>query len=260
MTNSEQQATPPEILDLPVGLEAAGTRRETDAMGAVDVPADRYWGAQTQRSLEHFTVGDDHMPQGIHHAYGYVKMAAALVNGQAGRLPQWMAGLIARVAAEVIAGRPRRALPALRLADRLGHADQHERQRGHQQPRDPAARRHARQQGAGPPQRPRQPARSPPTTASRPRLHIAAVLALQNHAAARARRNLHAALDGQGTAVGRHRQDRPHPPAGRDVPLTSARSGPATRPRSSAAIAAAASRRCRACTNSPPAARRSAPA
>lgn len=103
MTNSQQE-TPPEILDLPVGVEAAGTRRETDAMGAVDVAADKYWGAQTQRSLEHFTVGDDHMPREIHHAYGYVKMAAALVNGEAGRLPRWMADLIARVASEVIAG------------------------------------------------------------------------------------------------------------------------------------------------------------
>jgi len=93
-----------ETLELPVGIDATGTRRETDAMGAVEVPADRYWGAQTQRSLEHFSIGDDHMPPGIHHAYGYVKMAAALVNGEAGRLPEWMADLIARVAAEVIAG------------------------------------------------------------------------------------------------------------------------------------------------------------
>ncbi len=93
-----------ETLDLPIGIDATGTRRETDAMGAVEVPADRYWGAQTQRSLEHFSIGDDHMPAAIHHAYGYVKMAAALVNGEAGRLPEWMADLIARVAAEVISG------------------------------------------------------------------------------------------------------------------------------------------------------------
>jgi len=99
-----EQGTPPEIRNLPIGIDATGTRRESDAMGEIQVPADRYWGAQTQRSLEHFTVGDDHMPQGIHHAYGYVKMAAALVNGEAGRLPRWMADLIARVAAEVISG------------------------------------------------------------------------------------------------------------------------------------------------------------
>lgn len=94
----------PKILDIPVGLEATGTRRETDSMGAVDVPADRYWGAQTQRSLIHFSIGDDRMPKAVYHAYGYVKKAAALVNGRAGRLPAWKAELIGKVADEVIAG------------------------------------------------------------------------------------------------------------------------------------------------------------
>ncbi|MFJ8364228.1 class II fumarate hydratase [Streptomyces sp. NPDC093984] len=94
----------PEIHDVPIGLHATGTRRETDSMGAVDVPADRYWGAQTQRSLTHFSIGDDHMPKEVYHAYGHVKMAAAIVNGRAGRLPAWKARLIERVADEVIAG------------------------------------------------------------------------------------------------------------------------------------------------------------
>ena len=79
----------PKVLDLPVGLDAqpGETRRETDSMGAIEVPADRYWGAQTQRSLVHFSIGDDRMPMAVCHAYGYVKKAAATVNGQAGRLP-----------------------------------------------------------------------------------------------------------------------------------------------------------------------------
>ncbi|GHH09521.1 lyase family protein [Streptomyces lanatus] len=94
----------PEIRDVPIGLHATGTRRETDSMGAVDVPADRYWGAQTQRSLTHFSIGDDHMPKEVYHAYGHVKKAAAIVNGRAGRLPAWKARLIERVAGEVIAG------------------------------------------------------------------------------------------------------------------------------------------------------------
>jgi fumarate hydratase class II len=94
----------PRILDIPVGLHAVGTRGETDSMGAIDVPADRYWGAQTQRSLIHFSIGDDRMPKAVYHAYGYVKKAAALVNGRAGRLPGWKSGLIQRVADEVIAG------------------------------------------------------------------------------------------------------------------------------------------------------------
>ncbi|WP_281154051.1 class II fumarate hydratase [Streptomyces sp. HYC2] len=94
----------PNIRDIPVGLHATGTRRETDSMGAVDVPADRYWGAQTQRSLIHFSIGDDRMPKAVYHAYGYVKKAAATVNGRAGRLPAWKARLIEKVADEVIAG------------------------------------------------------------------------------------------------------------------------------------------------------------
>ena len=95
----------PQILDLPIGLRATGTRRETDSMGAIDVPADKYWGAQTQRSLTHFSIGDDKMPKAVYHAYGSVKKAAAIVNGRAGRLPGWKATLIARVADEVIAGK-----------------------------------------------------------------------------------------------------------------------------------------------------------
>jgi fumarate hydratase class II len=73
--------------DTPIGIRATGTRRETDSMGEIEVPADRYWGAQTQRSLVHFSIGDDRMPKRVYHAYGYVKKAAALVNAAAGRLP-----------------------------------------------------------------------------------------------------------------------------------------------------------------------------
>ncbi len=74
-------------------------------MGVIDVPADRYWGAQTQRSLLHFGgIGTDPMPLEVYHAFGYVKKAAALANGKAGRLPGWQAELIARVCDEVIDG------------------------------------------------------------------------------------------------------------------------------------------------------------
>jgi fumarate hydratase, class II len=95
----------PTILDLPVGLAATGMRREFDSLGEVEVPADRYWGAQTQRSLEHFNIGHDRMPFEVYHAYGYVKKAAAVVNTAAGRLPAWKGQLIERVAGEVISGR-----------------------------------------------------------------------------------------------------------------------------------------------------------
>ncbi|MEV0564101.1 class II fumarate hydratase [Dactylosporangium sp. NPDC050588] len=95
----------PEVRDVPIGIDATGTRTETDSLGPVAVPADHYWGAQTQRSLVHFDIGDDRMPKAVYHAYGYVKKAAAIVNARAGRMPQWKADLIARVADEVIAGK-----------------------------------------------------------------------------------------------------------------------------------------------------------
>jgi fumarate hydratase, class II len=94
----------PAILNVPIGLKATGTRQEFDSMGTVDVPADHYWGAQTQRSLEHFNIGHDRMPKEVYHAYGYVKKAAAIVNAAAGRLPRWKAELIERVSDEVISG------------------------------------------------------------------------------------------------------------------------------------------------------------
>jgi len=94
----------PKILDLPIGLDPTGTREEFDSLGSVDVPADHYWGAQTQRSLEHFSIGNDRMPKEVYHAYGYVKKAAAVVNTRAGRLPGWMGELIQRVCDEVIDG------------------------------------------------------------------------------------------------------------------------------------------------------------
>src|ERR1700733_5248555 len=102
MTDANEQA--PTILDLPIGLQATGMREEFDSLGTVEVPADRYWGAETQRSLEHFNIGHDRMPKEVYHAYGYVKKAAAVVNTAAGRLPAWKGQLIERVCDEVISG------------------------------------------------------------------------------------------------------------------------------------------------------------
>ena len=95
----------PTIRNVPIGLDAQGTRSEFDSMGKVDVPADRYWGAQTQRSLQHFSIGGDRMPKAVYRAYGVVKKAAALVNAQAGRLPQWKADAIVQAAEEAIEGK-----------------------------------------------------------------------------------------------------------------------------------------------------------
>ena len=105
ITNTQRKNTEqgPIIQDLPIGIRMSGKRKESDSLGEVEVPADHYWGAQTQRSLIHFSIGDDRMPKEVYHAYGYVKKAAALVNASTGRLPRWKADLIARVADEVIA-------------------------------------------------------------------------------------------------------------------------------------------------------------
>ena len=101
-SDSEQE---PKILDLPIGTGATGDRTESDSMGEIEVPADHYWGAQTQRSLIHFSIGNDRMPKEVYHAYGYVKKAAARVNAAEGFLPEWKAKLISQVADEVISGK-----------------------------------------------------------------------------------------------------------------------------------------------------------
>ena len=90
---------------IPIGINANGQREESDSMGTIDVPADHYWGAQTQRSLIHFSIGNDRMPKELYHAYGYVKKAAALVNEAEGRLDKEIADAIVTAADEVIAGK-----------------------------------------------------------------------------------------------------------------------------------------------------------
>jgi fumarate hydratase, class II len=100
--SKEQVAT---IRDLPIGTGTTGTRLESDSMGTIEVPAEHYWGAQTQRSLIHFSIGDDHMPKAVYHAYGYVKKAAAIVNAEAGKLSRDKVDVISKVADEVIAGK-----------------------------------------------------------------------------------------------------------------------------------------------------------
>ena len=82
-----------------------GTRIETDSMGQIEVPADKYWGAQTQRSLIHFAIGDDRMPREMIRALGILKKAAAIVNHDLGKLPNDKLKLIERAADEVIAGK-----------------------------------------------------------------------------------------------------------------------------------------------------------
>jgi len=130
----------------------ANSRTESDAFGEVQVQADRYWGAQTERSLENFKINQpqDRMPPPIVRAFGILKGAAATVNmkyglGRPPPAPRPAANLIQRRpqagqghptgccrSGFAQAGRP---LSSRRVANGIGHAVQHECQRGHLQPR-----------------------------------------------------------------------------------------------------------------------------
>src|SRR5512136_2862793 len=83
----------------------AATRTETDTFGAIEVPADRYWGAQTQRSLENFKIGGERMPEALIRALAIQKKASALANIDLGELDPKMGRAIAAAADEVIAGK-----------------------------------------------------------------------------------------------------------------------------------------------------------
>jgi fumarate hydratase class II len=86
-------------------------RTETDSLGEVEVPADKLWGAQTQRSLEHFSIGQDLIPREMIGAYAILKKAAANANHAGGRLDDRTHGLIVRVADEILAGKHQDMFP-----------------------------------------------------------------------------------------------------------------------------------------------------
>jgi fumarate hydratase, class II len=86
-------------------VTATEFRKEIDSLGEVDVPADKLWGAQTQRALEHFSIGTDLMPREMIDAYAILKKGAALVNHAENRLDERRCGLIVQVCDEILAGR-----------------------------------------------------------------------------------------------------------------------------------------------------------
>jgi fumarate hydratase, class II len=88
----------------PKGSTMTAIRVEVDSLGPVNVPADKLWGAQTQRSLEHFSIGDDLIPREMIPAFALVKKAAALVNHKSGRLGAAERDLILRVCDEILDG------------------------------------------------------------------------------------------------------------------------------------------------------------
>src|SRR5580704_3893440 len=86
-------------------LRSGSTRTESDSFGPIEVPADRYWGAQTERSRQNFRIGQDRMPMPIVRALGIVKLAAAETNLELGLIDQRRARAIIRAAREVIDGK-----------------------------------------------------------------------------------------------------------------------------------------------------------
>ena len=89
----------------PTSSRSNSKRTETDSFGPIEVPADRYWGAQTERSRQNFRIGHDRMPMPIIHALGIVKLASAETNRELGLLDQRRARAIVRAAREVIDGK-----------------------------------------------------------------------------------------------------------------------------------------------------------
>lgn len=109
-------------------------RIETDSMGEIKVPTDKYYGAQTARSLMNFKIGGERMPEELIRAFGILKKAAALVNKDLGILPAEKADLIVKAADEIIDGKLHDHFSACCMADRKRHANQHECERSNFKP------------------------------------------------------------------------------------------------------------------------------
>ena len=231
-------------------------RVESDSMGTINVPGEKYYGAQTARSLANFDIGGEKMPTEIIRAFGILKKAAALANHELGLMDDGDPRPDRQGGRRGDRRQARGSLPARRLADRLGHAVEHERQRGDLEPRHRDGRRRDGLEEARAPERPRQ--HEPVEQRHLPDRHA--------HRGGRGDRELpgrprHAAAQHarrQGDRVHGRRQDRPHPPAGRDAADArpgDLRLGGAARP----GAAGASAPRCRSSTSWRSAARPSAP-
>ena len=103
--------------------KATETRTESDTFGPIAVPADRYWGAQTQRSIQNFPIGGERQPLAIVHALGTIKQACAEANKKAGALDAKIADAIIQAAGEVIAGDFDEHFPLVLVGRSPAHAD-----------------------------------------------------------------------------------------------------------------------------------------
>jgi fumarate hydratase class II len=232
------------------------TRIEHDTFGPIAVPAERLWGAQTQRSLQNFDISGSASPGRSSRRWPGSSDRSAVVNHLLGLLDQQKAAAIVAAADEVLQGRHDVRVPAGGLADRLGHPDQHERQRGAGQPRQRAA---GGSRGEGRKVHPNDDVNKSqssndvyPTA-----MHLAAVDGLRN-------KLLPALAALKGTLAGKSREFQGIVKIGRThlqdaTPLTLGRSSRATS-RSSNRPTATCTPRCRTCANSRWAAPRWAPA
>ena len=132
------------------------TRTETDSFGPLDVPADRYWGAQTQRSLINFPIGWERQPVALIRALGVIKQACAGANTDLGRLDTARGRAIAEAAAEVAEGKLDDHFPLVVWQTGSGTQSNMNANEVIAQPRDRDHGRRAGLQGPGPSQRPRQ--------------------------------------------------------------------------------------------------------
>ena len=135
---------------------ATPTRMESNSFGPIDVAADRYWGAQTERSRRNFRIGEEKMPQPLVRALAMVKKAAALANVELGLIDERFGQGHRGGSRRGDRRQARHAFPVARVADRLGHAIEHESERGDRQQGKRAPRRQARRQAPDPSQRSRQ--------------------------------------------------------------------------------------------------------
>src|ERR1044071_1533665 len=103
--NRTRQIKLPASMPQDHATKQTGMRSESDSMGQIEVAADKYWGAQTERSLLHFNIGDDRMPREMIRALGILKKAAAIVNQDLGKLSDDKLKLIEQAADEVISGK-----------------------------------------------------------------------------------------------------------------------------------------------------------
>ncbi len=229
-----------------------GWRIERDSLGLVQVPAERYWGAQTQRAIEHFPIGADRFRWGRPVIRAPRHPQAGRGAGQRGARPaparRRRAHRPSRPGGR--GRRSRRRVPTLGVPDRLGHADQHERQRGDRQPRQRAGRLGARSEQPDPPERLRQPRPVEQRRLPRGHAHRRGGAGGGLTPARRCGPPRHARR--QGRCLPGRRDAGAHPPAGRDARDArsgdgrmgrAARSGAQRRPRHAAGPARAGARR-----------------